>query len=45
VAASTVAAFTMLPRHVLGGPQFVPPSELVNIAIIKESWRKGWEIA
>jgi predicted dehydrogenase len=32
--ATTVAAFTILPRHVLGGPKFVPPSEKVNIAII-----------
>jgi predicted dehydrogenase len=28
------AAFTIVPRHVLGGPGFVPPSEKVNIAII-----------
>lgn len=33
-AASTVAAFTIVPRHVLGGPGFVPPSEMVNIAMI-----------
>ena len=34
-AATTVTAgFTIVPRHVLGGPRFVPPSEKVNIAII-----------
>src|ERR1043166_2273586 len=33
-AASAMAAFTIIPRHVLGGPGFVPPSEKVNIAII-----------
>ncbi len=32
--ATAAAAFTLLPRHVLGGPKFVPPSEKVNIAII-----------
>jgi len=33
-AAATVAAFNIVPRHVLGGPGFVPPSEKVNIALI-----------
>jgi len=28
------AALTIIPRHVLGGPGFVPPSEKVNIAIV-----------
>ena len=32
--ATTVAAFSIVPRHVLGGPKFVPPSERVNIAIV-----------
>ncbi|MCX6903491.1 MAG: Gfo/Idh/MocA family oxidoreductase [Verrucomicrobia bacterium] len=31
---TTVAAFGIVPRHVLGGPKFVAPSEKVNIAII-----------
>jgi hypothetical protein len=31
---TAVAAFTIVPRHVLGGPGFVPPSEKVNIALI-----------
>jgi predicted dehydrogenase len=33
-AASAAAAFTLVPRRVLGGPKFVPPSEQVNIGII-----------
>jgi predicted dehydrogenase len=33
-AATSVAAFTVLPRHVFGGPGFVPPSEQVQIAIV-----------
>ena len=33
-AATAVTAFTIIPRHVLGGTGFVPPSEKVNIAII-----------
>jgi predicted dehydrogenase len=32
--ATAVTAFTILPRHVLGGPRFVPPSEKVNLAIV-----------
>jgi hypothetical protein len=31
-AAATVAAFAVVPRHVLGGPRQVPPSEKLNIA-------------
>ncbi len=32
---STAAmAFSIVPRHVLGGPGFVPPSDKVNIAFI-----------
>src|SRR5688572_23019331 len=33
-AATAVTAFQILPRHVLGGPRFVPPSEKVNVAIV-----------
>ena len=33
-AATVAAACTIVPRHVLGGPRFVAPSEKVNIAII-----------
>ena len=32
--ASTVALFNIIPRHVLGGPKFVPPSEKINIALV-----------
>jgi len=32
--AAAIAAFTMVPRHVLGGPKFVSPSEKINIAIV-----------
>src|SRR2546423_9224808 len=32
--ATTVAAFSIVPRHVLGGTKFVAPSEKVNIAIV-----------
>jgi predicted dehydrogenase len=30
--AAVVAAFTIVPRHVLGGPGYTPPSEKLNIA-------------
>ena len=32
--AVAAAAFTIVPRHVLGGPGHVPPSEKLNIAIV-----------
>jgi len=32
--AAAVSAFSIVPRHVLGGPGFVAPSEKVNVAII-----------
>ena len=32
--AAIVAGLSVVPRHVLGGPKFVAPSEKVNIAII-----------
>jgi predicted dehydrogenase len=32
--AATAAAATILPRHVLGGPGFVAPSDKVNVALI-----------
>jgi predicted dehydrogenase len=32
--AGATAAFTILPRHVLGGARFVPPSEKVNVALV-----------
>jgi predicted dehydrogenase len=33
-AVKTVAAATIVPRHVLGGPKHVPPSEKVNVALV-----------
>jgi predicted dehydrogenase len=33
-AATAVTAFQILPRHVLGGPRFVPPSEKVSVAVV-----------
>jgi predicted dehydrogenase len=33
-AAAAVAAFTIVPRHVLGGPRQIPPSEKINIAAV-----------
>ncbi|MFN7996587.1 MAG: Gfo/Idh/MocA family oxidoreductase [Bryobacteraceae bacterium] len=33
-AAGTAAAFTIVPRHVLGGPQYVAPSDKVTLAYI-----------
>ena len=32
--ASALAAFTIVPRHVLGGTNYIPPSEKLNIAVI-----------
>jgi predicted dehydrogenase len=32
--ALATTAFTLVPRHVLGGPRHVPPSEKINIAMI-----------
>jgi hypothetical protein len=33
-AATAITAFSIIPRHVLGGPRFVPPSEKVNVAVV-----------
>lgn len=33
-AVSSLALFHIVPRHVLGGPGFVPPSEKINLAIV-----------
>ena len=33
-AAAAWGTFSIVPRHVLGGPRFVPPSEQVNIALV-----------
>lgn len=34
VAATTTAAFTIIPRHVLGGPGYTPPSDKLNIGCV-----------
>jgi hypothetical protein len=33
-AGAAAVAFTILPRHVLGGPTFVPQSEKVSIELL-----------
>jgi predicted dehydrogenase len=33
-AAASIAAVTIVPRHVLGGPKFVSPSDKVNVALV-----------
>ncbi len=43
-AAAAVAAFTVVPRHVLGGPKFVAPSEKVNIAGVGIGGQGGHDI-
>ncbi|MHC4475407.1 MAG: Gfo/Idh/MocA family protein [Planctomycetota bacterium] len=42
--ATTAAAFTIVPRHVLGGPGHTPPSEKLNIAGIGAGGRGGGNI-
>jgi hypothetical protein len=43
-AAATAAAFTVVPRHVLGGPRHVSPSEKLNIAGIGVGGRGGGDL-
>lgn len=40
-AAAAVTAFMVVPRHVLGGPRHIPPSEKLNIAGIGVGGRGG----
>lgn len=42
--AAAVAAFTVVPRHVLGGPRQIPPSEKLNIASIGAGGRASGDI-
>jgi len=42
--AAAVAAFTIVPRYVLGGPRNVPPSEKLNIAAIGSGGMGGSNI-
>jgi len=41
---AAVAAFTIVPRHVLGGPGYTPPSEKLNIAAVGAGGRGGGDI-
>ena len=43
--AATTAAFAVVPRHVLGGPRHVPPSEKLNIAGIGVGGQGASDIA
>jgi len=43
--AALAAAFTILPRHVLGGPRHVAPSEKLNIAGIGVAHQGGHDVA
>ena len=43
-AAAAVAAFTIVPRHVLGGARRIPPSEKVNIAGIGVAGQGGSDL-
>ncbi|MCF7972932.1 MAG: Gfo/Idh/MocA family oxidoreductase [Phycisphaerae bacterium] len=42
--AGAAAAFTIVPRHVLGGPGFIAPSDKLNIACIGVGGRGGAQI-
>ena len=43
--AAAAFSFTIVPRHVLGGPGQVPPSERVNVAGIGAGGMGGGDIA
>ena len=43
-AAATTAAFTIVPRYVLGGPGYTPPSEKLNIAGIGIGGQGGYNL-
>jgi predicted dehydrogenase len=42
--AAAAAAFTIIPRHVLGGPGFTAPSDLINVAGIGVGSQGGGDI-
>lgn len=44
-AASTAFAFTLVPRHVLGGPGYVAPSDMLRVAGIGAGGMGGGDIA
>jgi predicted dehydrogenase len=41
---TAATACTLVPRHVLGGPRFVPPSEKVNMALIGAGGQGRWNL-
>ena len=41
---AAAAAATIVPRHVLGGPKFVPPSEKVNVAMVGVGGQGRWNL-
>ena len=43
--AATAMSFTIVPRHVLGGPGQIPPSERLNVAGIGCGGMGGGDIA
>jgi predicted dehydrogenase len=43
-AAAGMAVATIVPRHVLGGPKFVPPSAKVNVALIGAGGQGRWNL-
>ena len=43
-ASATLAAVTIVPRHVLGGPGHTPPSEKLNIAGVGVGGQGGWDL-
>ena len=42
--AAVTAAVTIVPRHVLGGPGQIPPSERLNIAGVGVGGQGGWDL-
>jgi len=44
-AVGTVAAFNVVPRHAMGGPGQIPPSERLNIAAVGVGGMGGVDLA
>ncbi len=42
--AAAAAAFTIVPRHVLGGPGYTPPSEVITRAVIGTGGMGHWHV-
>ncbi len=41
---AAATALTVIPRHVLGGPKFVAPSEKVNVALVGAGGQGRWNL-